>query len=326
VRVEKDGHAPYEVQVTLSAGEVRTLRTTLTPLLAGLVVRSNVTNDRVTIDARDYGSSGPERHELKPGTYTVRVKKTGYKPYEKPVSLAAGETRTVHARLERIAPAVASGMVRVPAGEFHYGCNASVDSQCDDDEKPGKRVTLPAFTIDKTEVTVSAYEACVNAGACTKPNTGTYCNWGKSGRGDHPINCVDWNQAKAYCSWAGKRLPTEQEWEKAARGTDGRKYPWGNQSASCARAVMNDGGTGCGDNKTWPVGSKPSGASPYGAQDMAGNVWEWTSDWYDSKKKGRVLRGGSWYGGAWFVRASNRYRRGPSARYYNDGYGFRCAQ
>jgi formylglycine-generating enzyme required for sulfatase activity len=215
-------------------------------------------------------------------------------------------------------------MVRVPAGAFHYGCNASVDSQCEDDEKPGKRVTLPAFTIDKTEVMASAYGACVNTGTCTKPKTGGSCNWGKSGRGDHPINCVDWIQAKAYCSWAGKRLPTEQEWEKAARGTDGRKYPWGNQSASCARAVMNDGGTGCGDNKTWPVGSKPSGASPYGAQDMAGNVWEWTSDWYDSKKKGRVLRGGSWGYDARRVRASSRGRYYPAFR--SNSYGFRCAQ
>jgi len=216
------------------------------------------------------------------------------------------------------------GMVLVPAGEFYYGCNESVDTECKDEEKPGKRITLPAFVIDETEVTVSAYSACVRAGACTNPNTKGYCNWERSGRDDDPINCVDWHQAKAYCEWAAKRLPTEQEWEKAARGTDGRKYPWGNEYASCARAVMDEGPDGCGRRSTWPVGSKPSGASPYGALDMMGNVWEWTSSWYSSEKKGRALRGGSWGIDPGGVRASYRYGRDPSARYGSGG--FRCAK
>jgi len=327
VRVEREGYAPYEADVPVVAGEFRTVRAQLSPLRAGLVVRSNVSNDRVTIDGRSYGASGSRRHELDPGAYTVRVTKDGYKTYEERVELSPGEEGTVRAELESLAPpvpAVRSGMVHVPAGEFYYGCNESVDTECDDDEKPGKRITLAAFHIDKTEVTVSAYEACKRAGACTVPKSGGSCNWGKSDRERHPINCVDWNQAKAYCAWAGNRLPTEQEWEKAARGTDGRKYPWGNERASCARAVMDDGGgNGCGrGNTTWPVGSKPSGVSPYGALDMVGNVWEWTSSRGDSG--GRVLRGGSWYAPPRRVRASYRRWYAPSRRLVRGG--FRCAR
>ncbi len=112
-------------------------------------------------------------------------------------------------------------MVSVPAGEFWMGCHAT-DSACRDDEKPGRMVYLDAFKIDKTEVTVNAYKACVKAGACTEPSS-------YEGQGDQPVTNVEWFQADAYCRWAGKQLPTEAQWEKAARGTDGRIYPWGNR-------------------------------------------------------------------------------------------------
>lgn len=232
------------------------------------------------------------------------------------------------------------GDVVVPEGEFWMGCNESVDTECSDDEKPYHKVYLDAFTIDKTEVTVGAYEKCVNGGRCSSPETGhEQCNWGRSDRGNHPINCVDWTQAKSYCSWAGKRLPTEAEWEKAARGTDGGKYPWGNAMASCHYAVMNDGGNGCGEDRTWPVGSKPTGASHYGALDMVGNVGEWVNDWYEEKyyasspsqnPKGpssgeyRVIRGGSRNGYARIVRTSYRSNDGPTSRF--SVVGFRCAR
>ena len=151
-----------------------------------------------------------------------------------------------------------------------------------DREKPVHTVYLDAFNIDKYEVTVGQYEKCVNAGKCKTPKTGGYYNWGKSGRRNHPINGVSWHDAKSYCGFIGKRLPTEAEWEKAATWENGRKYkyPSGKNTISCNDAVMDDGNKyggydsdGCGKNSTWPVGSKPKEIN--GTFDMAGNLWEW---------------------------------------------------
>ncbi len=249
----------------------------------------------------------------------------------------ATEAQALIAQLES-----AEGMVRVPGGPFFMGCNEAVDTECDEDEKPGRTVSVEAFRIDKTEVTVAAYKSCVDAGDCKRDTFRTksdnkYCNWGYSDRGQHPMNCVSWFGADAYCRLQGQRLPTEAEWEKAARGTDKRKYPWGNERASCARAVFDDGSTtatagsetdGCGRDSTWPVGSKAQGASPYGVLDMAGNVWEWTADWYVygdiNRGKFRSLRGGSWLFKPGLVRASNRLRNSPSSQTIN--VGFRCVQ
>ncbi len=231
--------------------------------------------------------------------------------------------------------------VLIPAGTFWMGCNEAVDDDCDSNEYPYHEVYLDAYYIDRTEVTVDAYSACVSAGACTAASTSSsYCNWGVAGKGSHPVNCVTWYQVDEFCAWAGKRLPTEAEWEKAARGTDGRKYPWGNATATCDYAVMDDGGNGCGTGSTWPVCSKsPVGDSPYGLCDMAGNVWEWVADWYDSgyyqsspanNPQGpnsgsyRVDRGGSFYNYDDYLRASSRGYGFPS---YSDGrLGFRCSR
>lgn len=161
-------------------------------------------------------------------------------------------------------------MVDVPAGDFWMGCNEEVDTNCDDDEKPGRTVTLSAFEIDVTEVTQDQYAACVAAGDCPEPA----CPWDCE-RTDYPASCLTFAAANAYCAWAGKRLPTEAEWEKAARGEDGLKYPWGNDEPTCDLANMG----GCGDVAA-PVGSVPDGASPYGVLDMAGNMVEYVSDWY----------------------------------------------
>ncbi len=238
---------------------------------------------------------------------------------------------------------VSRGMALIPAGSFWMGCNSAVDNDCDsdEDESPYHEVTLSGYYIDKTEVTVDDYADCVTAGACTVPSTySSYCNWGVSGKTDHPVNCVNWTQAGEYCTWAGKRLPTEAEWEKAARGTDGRKYPYGNETVTCDYAVMHEGSDGCGKGGTIDVCSKsPAGDSPYGLCDMAGNVWEWVSDWYDSgyytnspasnptgpvSGSTRVIRGGSFATFDHALRASHRNYDHPSV---DVAYlGFRCAR
>lgn len=240
------------------------------------------------------------------------------------IQLSSPHWAEAQAKLQKLRAAV--GMVIVPAGEFYMGCNERVDSECSGDEKPGKSIHVGTFRIDITEVTVAAYMRCVNAGDCaistfkTKSDS-KYCNLGYSDRGQHPMNCVNWHGADAYCRWVGKRLPTEKEWEKAARGTDGRKYAWGN-AASCKHAVLSFGRHGCGKDSTWPVGSKPAGNSPYGGKDMIGNVWEWTSDW-SIRGKARSARGGSWFRSPDAARASTRHRADPYSRMHD--FGFRCA-
>jgi formylglycine-generating enzyme required for sulfatase activity len=206
-------------------------------------------------------------------------------------------------------------MVFVPMGDFIMG-----SMEGDIDEKPVRTVFLSSFWIDQTEVTQAMYAKC-SAEGCTKPTC-------KSGGDNYPIVCVDWASAKAYCEWAGRRLPDEFEWEKAARGTEGSLYPWGNEKATCEYAVMDEGnGNGCGKgDSAWEVGSKPAGISPYGALDMAGNVWEWVEDWdyYAVNGAGRVLRGGGFFSIASTVRSAKReVLHRPIDR--NKSLGFRCA-
>jgi formylglycine-generating enzyme required for sulfatase activity len=198
-------------------------------------------------------------------------------------------------------------MVFIPEGEFTMGSNTG-----DDDEKPPHPVFLDAFWIDKFEVTNTQYAMCLNAGVCKPPssnNSNTRNGYfGIPQFNNYPVVYVSWEDANRYCGWAGKRLPTEAEWEKAARGTDSRVYPWGN---TFDKNLLNSYESGKGD--TTAVGSyPPNSASPYGAMDMAGNVWEWVADWYGdnyyttsprNNPKGllsgqyRVLRGGAWGSG-----------------------------
>jgi serine/threonine-protein kinase len=205
-------------------------------------------------------------------------------------------------------------LVLIPAGEFIMGSDDG-----DFDEIPQRTETTEAFWIDLTEVTQGMYALC-DAEGCIQPA----CVHGDN---THPVVCINWESARSYCEWAGRRLLTEIEWEKAARGTDGRIYPWGDEPASCDYAVMDDlvMGTGCGWESTWAVGSKPEGASPYGVLDMAGNVWEWVYDWdpYATNGAGRVLRGGGYYSVYSTVRAAKReVLHQPLDK--NDALGFRC--
>ena len=205
--------------------------------------------------------------------------------------------------------------VLVSAGPFTRGSTRGAD-----DERPVKVITLPAFRIDRTEVTRAMYSRCVAAHRC-KPVVVDLAS-----EPDVPVTNVTWSEARAYCAFAGGRLPSEDEWEKAARGSDSREFPWG-MALDCAHAnwgnFENEGPcAGKNPGKPVDVGTYPQGASPYGVLDMAGNVWEWVADKYDRDPSRRVVRGGSCC--SYFVepRAANRNAWDPSHR---DGdLGFRC--
>jgi len=225
-------------------------------------------------------------------------------------------------------------LVYIPAGEFMMGAS-DYDLNATNDEKPRHKVFLDAFWIDRTEVTNTQYVLCVNAGACRGPLS--YRSYNRSNYYDDPqyanfpVIDISWDDANSYCKWADRRLPSEAEWEKAARGTDGRIYPWG-ANIDCTKANYQN----CTGDTTM-VGNYPSGASPYGALDMAGNVWEWVSSVYKtypyiagdgrenlSSRETRVLRGGAWGNQASDVRAALRYDMNPNYRIYHTG--FRCAR
>jgi formylglycine-generating enzyme required for sulfatase activity len=209
----------------------------------------------------------------------------------------------------------------------------SPEGEGEPDEQPQHQVYLDAYFIDIHEVTNEQFARFVKATGYQAE--GDWRKYYTSDKEKHPVVNVSWNDANAYCQWAGKRLPTEAEWEKAARGTDGRRYPWGKEwdSSKC-----NASGNVDRYERTAPVGSFPAGASPYRVMDMAGNVWEWVANWYDkddyrrslrrnpqgpSSGVGCVLRGGSWENGPVDARAANRgwYHADISSA----DWGFRCA-
>jgi serine/threonine-protein kinase len=228
-------------------------------------------------------------------------------------------------------PADEMVMVYVPAGEFEMGTD-----ECEAYEKPVHTVGLDAFWIDQTEVTNAQFAGCVEAGACDPPENSssdtrdTY--YGDGAYDDYPVIGVEWDQAVAYCDWAGARLPTEAEWEYAARGPEGRRYPWGNSEPDCEKANFR----GCAEDTT-AVGSYPGGASWCGALDMSGNVWEWVADYegpYSSERESnptgpasggnRVRRGGAWYD--WPNRVLSALRVSIGPRMLRDIIGIRCAR
>lgn len=245
-----------------------------------------------------------------------------------------------------IHPDVLEGMVWIPATEFMMGCDPEHNNGygCPSDELPRHKVSLSAFAIDIHEVTNAEYAACVAAGACAEPQVTAsktredyYLN---AEYADFPMANVRWDEALAYCQWAGKRLPTEAEWELAARGTSAGAYAWGDAVPDCSLANVfhNPDLTACvGD--TVAVGSYPQGASAFGVMDMTGNVWEWVADSYledfytlspiqdplaEADNVLRVVRGGGWSGNWLAVRVASRAY--DLSLYRGSDLGFRCAQ
>lgn len=239
--------------------------------------------------------------------------------------------------------AIQDGMalVLVPSGEFVMGYNFVVHPVFTDriDAIPEHKVYLDSFYIDKTEVTNGMYALCVRAGRCTPPSitsSNRYTNYyGSSQYNNYPVIYIRWNDANVYCQWAGRRLPTEAEWEKAARGTDGRAYPWGNAFPT---SILLNFNFNIGD--TTPVDDYSIGASPYGVLNMAGNVWEWVADWYNenyyasspsrnpqgpSSGQVRSIRGGG-YGNTVTAEVRTTYRGGVNPNNGNPATGFRCAK
>ncbi len=243
------------------------------------------------------------------------------------------------------------GMACIPGGSFLRGVNTGKHAPA----KPQAEVWVQTFYLDTHEVTYGEYKACEKEGRCGKggPNYRDFDN------PRQPINGVSWFNAKGYCEAHGKRLPTEAEWEKAARGTDGRLYPWGDEPATCERAVIQDSrGRSCGKKqrsrthadvgRPEPVGTRPP--NPYGLYDMAGNAWEWVADWYTPSWKDcgeaclgvdpkgpcegrepcpghteKVVRGGSWFWPASYATSVYRRPHVPANRPIFHHFGFRCA-
>jgi formylglycine-generating enzyme required for sulfatase activity len=228
--------------------------------------------------------------------------------------------------------------IPIPGGTFDMGSTSG-----NSDEQPVHSVTVASFEMLQTEVTVAQYTECFAVGACTEPSTGSgWSNWGPSGRYEnHPVNWLTWHQAVDFCRWAGGRLPSEAEWEYAARSAGQNiVYPWGDDLATCANTVMlgDEGRRGCGTDRDWPVCSKPDGNTAQGLCDMAGNAPEQVQDWYHATYDGapadgtawefpggteRVVRGGNYASPPESVRAAVRWKAPMNAMGFTS---FRCVR
>jgi formylglycine-generating enzyme required for sulfatase activity len=304
------------------------------PPLGSLAIGGKVTGAEVWLEERKVGETKPGRMlvlaDLPVRKYRVTARKFGYREWTGEVEITADHRTELIIDLEALRPEVAgvirgedgAEMVLVHSGEFWMGSEAS-DRDVPDNENPRRRVHLDAFYIDKYEVTNALYARFREATGHPAP-----LSWGSRKSGDHPVVGITWYDAEAYCKWAGKRLPTEAEWEKAARGPDGRRYPWGDSWDS----------TRANRGRPVAIGSFPGGVSPFGAHDVIGSVGEWASDWYDptyyqrgpaknprgaESGRSKVIRGGSSAGPPGALRATTRNYSPPGGS--ADTVGVRCA-
>jgi formylglycine-generating enzyme required for sulfatase activity/uncharacterized caspase-like protein len=329
-----------------------------------LAVRADLAGIEVWVGPERVGEINPRRllliSDLPAGTHRVRARKPGYRDREFEVQVARGKQTDLAIELEPLTPpnpitpagdpklAAAlppppppagvrmesrgrdqASMVFIPEGSFFMGAPDD-DPHASAAEKPQRSIVVSGFWIDRLEVTNIKYAQFREAGRHRSP---LYARDLRFNAPDQPIIGVTWEDAREYCRWAGKRLPTEAEWEKAARGTDGRRFPWGSVASEDLVHVMK--------SKTSDVGQYAGGASPYGVLDMAGNVWEWVQDWWapatyrkdtllvnptgPSMGGEKVLRGGSWFErDVTATRSTMRHHQAPDRA--NNNVGFRCSQ
>jgi len=342
ITVSAEGYYPESRVVTVQPAGKKVVSVVLKEIPKGtLEVKSEPGGAKVWINGKEAGVTPYSGLVVAGEEHNVTVSAKGYRVKSQKVTVKPKGKEVVSVILEEVkagemgAPTIigkdSAEMILIPAGEFIMG---SPEGEGDDDEHPQHTVFLDAFYIDKYEVTNAQYKQFMDATGHRAPR-----DWrdGRFNQPEQPVLNVSWEDAKAYAEWAGKRLPTEAQWEKAARGADGRKYPWGNEwdGSKC-----NSSGGGDGYEYTAPVGSFTAGASPYGMMDMVGNVWEWCLDAYQKDYYGRspeqnpvnnnftsvdirVVRGGSWgYYHGNDLRCADRVSYGLTGRYIN--VGFRC--
>jgi serine/threonine-protein kinase len=285
-----------------------------------LIVRSSLPGANVLVDGQDQGMTNSEGlltiEGLKKGAHTITVSFDGYEKQEKQIDLTAPSMLVI------LGPPTPTGMVYVPGGTFRMGRDDG-----DAYERPAHEVTVATFYIDKHEVTCEEYQKFIDATGHAAPP-----GWanGKfpAGAARLPVTGVSWHDANDYAAWTGKRLPTEEEWEFAARGTDGRLYPWDNQWQDGAANIQG------GPNRLMPVGQH-SKSSPFGVFDMCGNVWEWTADGFShypgsqaappfNPDRLKILRGGSYQSG--LNVATTTFRNWLPLTERNQAVGFRCVK
>lgn len=342
IRITAQNYEPYEGTLTLAPGDAKTVDAVLVP--QSISVSSTPSGAAVIVNDQPKGQTPCLVTGLAPGKNTVKVTKEGYEDFTAEVAVELGQIASVNAELIPMLDGFGylgvnsqgfkqyrnlkdgSVLIRIPAGEFAMGANDGESV-----EKPVRQVTLDEYYIGQDEVTVGQFKRFCEAARRPMPPQPAW-----SHGDDYPVVNVSWEDAMAYCDWAGLRLPSEAEWEKAARGSDGRKYPWGNtwDASRCNSAEKGDG-----FDQGAPVGSFPQGVSPCGASDMAGNVSEWCRDWFFEKfyqesrnfnptgpLKGseRVVRGGGWDSPARKCRATDREKLSPGAK--SASLGFRVAR
>jgi formylglycine-generating enzyme required for sulfatase activity len=306
------GRRPLQVTVNVGGAQIS---------VGGEVLATSVAGEPVTV-------------RLPMGADRIEIARSGYTSWVADLRDNVVESGQL---LAKLSPEPSSGpdRVRVPGGPAWIGCLPGDDCQ---GEPPGSIAEVGTFDIDRTEVTVEAYQRCVKDGACKAPSgkLPEGCSLGRSGQAKHPMNCVTWEEARLYCAWAGKRLPSADEWEKAARGGCERqvdcdegaaRFPWGSAEPSCDLAVFDDGksGAGCGARGSATPASRKGGESPDGAWDLAGNVAEWVDVWRAGKGSsvGGGVKGGGFTSFAKELAISTTLAAEPTLRAAD--LGFRCA-